>query len=152
MTDRSTDNPHVLDPIRLLDQLVKDRTVRLVMEDDTVVLTGAHAYFQYHPYIDGDGGGWGWGEGDEEFDPEEGHEDPCAIPLAHVQTIQIINPTAGDLIDKYVEPAYADLMNLAGQVEGVETSAAMQSAMLLRELSKELHRLLPDRSDGTVSS
>ncbi len=59
--------------------------------------------------------------------------------------------TASDLIDKYVEPAYADLMNLASKVEGAETSAALQSAMLMSELSKELHRLLPDRSDGTVS-
>lgn len=55
--------------------------------------------------------------------------------------------TASDLIDKYIEPAYADLMNLASQVEGAETSAALQSAMLMSELSKELHRLLPDTKE-----
>lgn len=53
--------------------------------------------------------------------------------------------TAEVLITTYVDPAYADLMNLANLVEGAEKGAALQSAQLLRELSQILHRILPDK-------
>lgn len=76
-------------------------------------------------------------------------DDAFASPV----NVEVLSTTADMLIDKYVEPVYADLHELAN-LAGDDTPlgrASRQSTMLLRELCKELHRLLPDPPSSTVS-